>query len=729
MGWFERQIEQRKNLDQELLEDSFYCITGAVMGQGSASRLSDDRIVTKRTIDEIVKYFHFKPVDIPSSITEREEQIDYCMRPHGILSRKIVLSDGWYHHAFGPILAYRTDNGEPVALFPDKVAGYYYTDRETRQRVKINKKTMDMLEPEALCFYKPLPQKKLKITDLILFMKQCITINDWVMVILSTLAVTLIGMIGPKLVKVLTGPALSDGSGRMLIGVAVFMIASTLANLMFSAVNGMMKARLTIKTSMYVESAMMMRLMSMSPNFFRKYSAGELATRSESVNVLCDLMIGVFLGTSLTSIASLLYIFQIFTFARGLVIPSLIIILVTVAFSMITVAVEVRISKKYMVLTAAGNGLSYSIISGIQKIKLSGAEKRFFARWLSRYSKGVELIYSPPMFIRINVVITTAIGLISTIVLYYLSITNGLDQSDYYAFSTAYGLVMGAFTALSNVALSIGKIRPTLEMAEPFLQSEPEVPDNREVVTELSGGIELDKVSFRYDKEMPFVLHDMTLRINPGEYVGVVGRTGCGKSTLIRLLLGFEKAEKGAVYYDGKDINRLDIGSLRRRIGTVLQSGGLFQGDIYSNIVISAPQLTMDEAWEAAEIAGIADDIREMPMGMNTVISEGGGGISGGQKQRIMIARAVAPKPKILIFDEATSALDNKTQKQVSDALDAMGCTRIVVAHRLSTIRHCDRIVVLDEGKIVENGTYEELIAQGGLFSKLVEQQRLDKED
>jgi ABC-type bacteriocin/lantibiotic exporter with double-glycine peptidase domain len=194
----------------------------------------------------------------------------------------------------------------------------------------------------------------------------------------------------------------------------------------------------------------------------------------------------------------------------------------------------------------------------------------------------------------------------------------------------------------------------------------------------------------------------------------------------MRLLLGFEKPEKGAVYYDGKDLSSLDLCSLRRNIGSVIQSGGLFQGDIFSNIVISAPHLTLDDAWEAAEIAGIADDIRAMPMGMQTIISEGQGGISGGQKQRLMIARAVAPKPKILMFDEATSALDNKTQRQVSEALDKMGCTRIVIAHRLSTIRHCDRILVLDGGEVIEEGSYEQLIGKGGYFAELVKRQRLD---
>ena len=214
--------------------------------------------------------------------------------------------------------------------------------------------------------------------------------------------------------------------------------------------------------------------------------------------------------------------------------------------------------------------------------------------------------------------------------------------------------------------------------------------------------------------------------INAGEYIAIVGATGCGKTTLMRLLLGFESPQKGAIYYDGKDLSKLDLQSLRRRIGTVMQGSGLFHGSIYSNIMVSTPHRILEDAWEAAEIAGIADDIRAMPMGMNTVISEGQGGISGGQKQRIMIARAVASKPNILMFDEATSALDNRIQKQISEALYGLGCTRIVIAHRLSTIKNCDRILVFDKGRIAEEGTYNELIEKNGIFAELVERQRVD---
>ena len=224
------------------------------------------------------------------------------------------------------------------------------------------------------------------------------------------------------------------------------------------------------------------------------------------------------------------------------------------------------------------------------------------------------------------------------------------------------------------------------------------------------------------------MLDNVSLKISPGEYVAIVGTTGCGKSTLLRLMLGFEKPTSGSVFYDEQDLASVDARSVRRNVGVVMQNGDLFAGDMFSNITIMNPRASVEDAWEAAELAGIADDIRKMPMGMQTLISEGGGGVSGGQRQRLLIARAVCGKPRVLMLDEATSALDNVTQRHVSDALAALDCTRIVIAHRLSTIRDADRIVMLDGGHIVEDGTYDELVSQGGKFADLVRRQMLDKD-
>jgi NHLM bacteriocin system ABC transporter ATP-binding protein len=533
----------------------------------------------------------------------------------------------------------------------------------------------------------------------------------------------------PRITKTLTGPILSAGKADALIGIAVAMVCISLSSQLFSSVKGMLQARMNAKMSLGVQAAMMMRLLNLPASFFRKYSPGELKSRSMSVSQLCSLLLEVILGAGLTSVTSLLYVGQIFRFAPTLVLPSLCIILVTVGFSALTTFAQIRVNKMHMEHSAKESGMSYSLITGVQKIKLAGAEKRVFAKWLDLYAEGAELTYNPPAFLKLNPVFSTAISAASNIVMVLLAVKSGIGQSSYFAFTAAYGMLMGAFMSVSGTALSAAQIRPILEMAEPFLKTEPETAEDKEIVTGLSGSVEIDHVSFRYSADGPYILNDLSLKIRSGEYVAVVGKTGCGKSTLVRLLLGFEKPETGAVFYDGKNIETLDLPSLRRKIGTVMQDAGLFQGDIYSNIVITAPELTLDEAWEAAEKAGIADDIRAMPMGMSTFVSEGQGGISGGQRQRLMIARAIAPKPKFLIFDEATSALDNRTQKQVSEALDKMGCTRLVIAHRLSTIRHCDRILVLDGGRIIEDGTYDELIEQNGFFAELVERQRLNTDE
>ena len=726
MQWYKNQVEERRRADQQRLEDSFAKISGVVLGQRIAEKISDQRFVAQSAIDEILKYWHCKPSELPEGITGAAEQLDYSLRPHGLMRRDIKLTEGWYRDAFGPILAFTKEGGVPVALLPGAMSGYRYADPETGKRTKVNRKNAALFDEEAVCFYYPLPRKKLGIGDLLLYMWRCVSPSDLVLLAGATLAVTLVGLLLPGIIRALTGPVLSSGRANALVGIAISAICISLSSQLLGSIRELIRSRLDTKTTLGVESSIMMRLLSLPAGFFRKYSPGELKSRAMSVNQLCSILLGMLLGTGLTSLSSLLYVTQIFSFAPALVVPSLLIVMVTVGYSVVSSLARIRVSKRQMECDAKESGMSYGIISGVQKIKLAGAEKRAFAKWLDLYADQAAIQYNPPTFLKLNSVISTGIGLFSNIVLYELAMKTGISPSGYYAFTAAYGMMLGAFMSLLGVAIQAAQVRPILEMAEPFLKTEPETAEGKEIVTRLTGGIELDHVSFRYDEAAPYVLNDLSLKIHPGEYVAVVGRTGCGKSTLVRLLLGFEKPGKGAVYYDGRDISSLDLPSLRRRIGTVTQDAGLMQGSIYSNIAITAPGLSMEAAWEAAETAGIADDIRAMPMGMRTLISEGHGGISGGQRQRLMIARAVAPKPKVLIFDEATSALDNRTQRQVSEALDRMGCTRLVIAHRLSTIRRCDRILVLDGGKIVEDGTYEELIGRGGFFADLMERQQAD---
>lgn len=726
MGWFDEQIRDRRQYDDEAFSEAFANMASAVMGRRISAAVSDDRRAAKSAIDDILKYCGVKSREVPDSITDVNEQLEYLLRPYGIMRRTVRLEDGWYRDAIGVMLGSFRESGKAVALIPGGLSGYIYYDPETGRRKRIGRKEQHLFGEEAVVFYKPFPLKKLSLSALTGYIVRTLSASDYIMIALATLALSLLGMLSPVISKLLFAQVLPSGSVRLLMAMAVFSVCVSVSMLLVSAVRDMLLARIETKLSISVDAAAMMRIMSLPADFFRSYSAGELANRVSQIGVLCRMLVSTVLSTGFTSLFSLIYISQIFAYAPALVAPALVVILATVVLSLLSSLVQMKVSARQMELSGKESGMTYALISGIQKIKLAGAEKRAFARWGDLYAESARLAYDPPVFLKLNSVISLAISLTGTIVMYYMAVRSGVSVADYYAFSTAYGMVSGAFMSLAGIALSAAQIKPILAAVRPFFDEVPEISDGKQVLTRLSGGIELSHVSFRYSDDMPLVIDDLSLKIRPGQYVAIVGKTGCGKSTLLRLLLGFEKPQKGAVYYDGRDLEKIDLRSLRRRIGVVTQNGKLFQGDIYSNIVISAPWLTQQDAWEAAELAGIAEDIRKMPMGMNTVISEGSGGISGGQKQRLMIARAIAPKPRVLMFDEATSALDNVTQKKVSDALEQLKCTRIVIAHRLSTIRQCDRIIVLDNGKIAEDGTYDELIAADGVFAGLVARQRLD---
>lgn len=726
MGWFDEQIKDRKRNDDDAFAEAFANMASAITGKRIEASLNNDRTVTKDAIDEILKYYHVKSREVPDGISDMNEQLEYLMRPYGIMRRTVKLEEGWYRDAAGAMLGVLAESGRVVALIPTGLSGYSYFDWETGKRRRINRKNQHLFEEEAIAFYKPFPLKKISLPSLAAYIARTLSVSDYVMIGLATLALSLIGMISPLITKLLFDRVLLSGNVRLLIAIAFFSVSVSVSTLLISAVKNMITARIETKLNISIEAATMMRIMSLPADFFKQYSSGELSSRASQVGALCKMLASTVLSTGLTSIFSLVYISQIFAYAPMLVVPALLIILATVVFSVVSSLVQMKLSTRLMELSGKESGMTYSLITGIQKIKLAGAEKRAFARWGNLYAQSAKLEYGPPAFIELNSVIALAISLVGTLVMYTMAVKSGISVADYYAFTTAYGMVSGAFSALAGIALNVAQIKPMLTMVKPFFDAVPEVSDGKQVLTRLSGGIEMNNVSFRYSENMPLIIDNLSLKIRPGQYVAIVGKTGCGKSTLMRLLLGFEHPQKGAIYYDGKDLERIDLRSLRRRVGVVMQSGKLFQGDIYSNIVISAPWLSQDEAWEAAELAGIADDIRMMPMGMNTIISEGSGGISGGQRQRLMIARAVAPKPKILMFDEATSALDNLTQKKVSESLDALKCTRIVIAHRLSTIKQCDRIIVLDHGKIIEDGKYDELIAKNGFFAELVARQRLD---
>ncbi|WHH58782.1 NHLP bacteriocin export ABC transporter permease/ATPase subunit [Petroclostridium sp. X23] len=718
---FESQLKQRMDNDRRAMKNAYEDLI-TILGEGEHRGTSAQKEAVHGAIESIFTSLGLKCPNVPMEADGLNEQLEYMMRPSGVMRRRVELKGRWWEDALGPMLASLND-GNVIAVLPSHLRGYEYIDSQTGKRIRVNEQTAKGINVDAFCFYRPLPQKKLSLLDLGLYIFRCITINDIILVLGASLLVSLLGMFTPFINKQIYDNVIPSGTKNDILPIGGLLVGAAIGSALFGVTRSIILTRFRNKINMSVQSAAMMRVFSLPATFFKDYSAGELSSRVMSINQLCTMLSDTLLTSGLSALFSFVYIFQMYNYASDLVAPGLMIVFAMLIFSITMTFLQLSISRKQMKLSAKLSGLIFGLFGGIQKIKLAGAEKRAFAKWAASYKESGRLTYSPPFILRINSALSGALSLGGSLILYYFAAVNKIAISDYIAFNTAYGSVSGAIMSLSGVAMTAANIKPLLEMVKPILEEVPEVDESKKMVTSLSGDIEVSNLTFRYTKEGPTVLNNVSLKIKPGEYVAVVGRTGCGKSTLMRLLLGFEKPESGAVYYDGEDLEGLDVRSVRQCIGVALQNGKLFSGDIYSNIIITAPWKTLNDAWEAARMAGVEEDIKAMPMGMHTMISEGSGGISGGQRQRMLIARAIISKPKILYFDEATSALDNITQKHVADSIANLNCTRLVIAHRLSTIKNCDRIIVLDKGEIVEEGRFEELMEKRGLFFEFASRQ------
>lgn len=728
MGWFDSQVKERLQYDAGEMQKSYAKLAGVV---GKKEKIDygqlEEEGQAKDALTKICKYYRIEKTEIPENIVEIHEQIQYLFEPSGVMWRHMRLRGKWWKDSMGPILG-ETKEGRPVALIPKAFSGYRYFDYESGKELKVDATINEMLKEDAICFYRPLPQKELTGKDLILFLLGNIGMDDKLLLGFAALGVTLLGLITPAANTLIFSHIIPAGQMSMVLSVAFLLFGAAISTFLMNITKTLVQTKIETKMSVILESAVMGRVINMPVQFFKNYNSGDLANRVRALESICSILANGVLGMGLMAVFSLSYILQIIQISPQLAGTAFLVILIQLIIAFLGAWGQIRVLRKKIRASSKVEGVVFALYSGIQKIKMSGSEKRAFVKWAGVYHNEADADYNPPMLVKIQKAVSPAVALFGTLLIYWVSVKSAITVANYVAFNVAYGMVSTAILSLVATVSTVAMIKPILELAQPILDTPPEISENKEIVKSVSGTIELNQVSFRYQEDTPLIIDDLSLKINRGQYVAIVGTTGCGKSTLMRLMLGFEKPDTGAVYYDGRDIQKVDLKSLRRQIGVVMQNGKLFSGEIFANITISAPWLALQDAWDAAEKAGIAQDIREMPMGMFTMIGEGAGGISGGQRQRLMIARAIAPKPKILMLDEATSALDNITQRQVSDALAELKSTRIVIAHRLSTIKACDRIIVLDKGRIIEDGTYEELNAKGGFFSELVKRQQLKSE-
>ena len=496
---------------------------------------------------------------------------------------------------------------------------------------------------------------------------------------------------------------------------------------LFTVVRGIAIVRIESRTAAAIQAAVWDRLIALPLPFFRDYSAGELATRAMGVEEIRRVMTGAVLTGLLAGVFSLANLALLFWYDPVLGAVGAGLIVVSLLVSITVGVLQLHGQRGILELRSRISGMMLQFLTGIAKLKLAGAEPQAFSLWARAFGEQRDRqFHNRALGVRLAV-FNAAYPVLCSILLFTLAggrlgSASALGTGEFLGFVAAFGLCLGAVLSTSTAVLQALGAVPLYEQVKPILRTSPEVRPGKDDPGELSGAIELQHVSFRYAADGPQVLRDVSVRIEPGEFVAFVGPSGSGKSTLFRLLLGFETPEVGSVSFDEQDLGGLDVEAVRRQMGVVLQSGRVMAGDLFTNIAGSSAA-TLDDAWEAARMAGLDDDVRRMPMGMHTMVSDGGGTLSGGQRQRLMIARAIVNRPRILLMDEATSALDNRTQAIVSASLDGLRATRVVIAHRLSTIQRADRIHVLVAGAIVESGTFDELMARDGVFASMARRQ------
>jgi NHLM bacteriocin system ABC transporter ATP-binding protein len=654
-------------------------------------------------------------------------------RASAVGSRRVVLSPGWWSRDNGPLLGFMSAEGAteeaastPVALLSSGTGRYTLVNPLTAERTPVDEDVAARLEPFGYQFYRSLPARRLTVRDLWRF----VTFRSWgdlrILVLMGALGAAL-GILLPILTGVVFDQVIPSADRSQLLSVFVALAVSALAAASFEVTRSLAVIRLHTRVSADLQMAVLDRMVRLPLPFFRRFTAGDLALRAAGIGSIGNALSGATISSLLSAVVSAGSYVLLFVYSPALALLATLLLAVNAAFTVGVASVSLRFARKQQEANGKLAGLVLQLLTGVAKLRVSGSEARAFARWAAEFRRQREMAFQVGRFDNVVQVFNSVLAIASTLAVYwaYTALSDsagGLTTGRFLAFNAAFGIFMGAGLSVTSTAIGLLALVPTWERARPILEEEPEADPARPDPGEITGRIEVSHLTFRYAKDGPVILHDVSLQADPGEFVALVGPSGAGKSTLLRVLLAFDLPETSSVYYDGHDLATVDVTALRRQIGVVLQSSKLTAGDIYTNIV-GAAALPMEEAWEAARMAGLEDDLREMPMGLHTVVSEGGGTLSGGQRQRLLIARALVHRPRVLFFDEATSALDNRTQKIVSESIAQLHATRVVIAHRLSTIRHADRIYVMDQGRVVQVGTFDHLISRPGLFAELAARQ------
>ncbi|GGS13925.1 NHLP family bacteriocin export ABC transporter permease/ATPase subunit [Streptomyces aureoverticillatus] len=657
------------------------------------------------------------------AVSDRIDPVEQIAVASRVRTRAVRLDGRWWRENAGPLVGHRAASGAPVALLWRR-GGYESVHPTSGRRTRVDQTNAEEFEPQAVMFYRPLPEGALTPWRLARFSLRG-TGGDVRNLALATLATVAIGALVPIATGQVLGVFVPNGEKSLIVQVSLAVMITSIVSAAFMLLQNLTVLRMEGRMESTLQPAVWDRLLRLPTRFFAARSTGELASAAMGVGAIRRVLSGIGPVALQAGSIGAMNVLLLLLYSVPLALAALAMLAVIAAVFLLLGLWELRWQRRLVELGNKLNNQAFQTLRGLPKLRVAGAESFAYAAWAGEFARSRELQQRAGRIKNITTVLNAVYLPLCTLIMFMMlagPARGSLTAGEFLTFSTAVTMLLTAVTQLTGALISAASVLPMFEQIKPVLDEAPEVRTGSTQPGELQGGIEARGLSFRYTDDGPLVLDDVSLAIRPGEFVAVVGPSGCGKSTLLRLLIGFDEPVSGSVLYDGQDLSALDQSAVRRQCGVVLQNAQPLTGSIL-DCICGAESFTQEEAWEAAAMAGLAEDIKRMPMGLHTMIS-GGGAVSGGQRQRLMIAQALIRRPRVLFFDEATSALDNETQRTVMDSTRALNATRVVIAHRLSTVMDADRVVVMSEGRIVQQGPPAQLLADtGGRLHELVRRQ------
>ncbi|MER6995627.1 NHLP bacteriocin export ABC transporter permease/ATPase subunit [Streptomyces sp. NPDC000410] len=657
------------------------------------------------------------------AVDERITPVERVAVASRIRTRDIRLDGAWWRENSGPLVGHRAASGAPVALLWRR-GGYEAVNPSSGRRSRIDEDTAEEFEPRAVMFYRPLPERPMSAWRLLRFSLHG-TRPDVRNLVIAGLVTVALGALVPIATGQVLGVYVPNAETGLIVQVSLAVMVTGIVSAAFMLLQNLTILRMEGRIESTLQPAVWDRLLRLPTRFFAERSTGELASAAMGISSIRRLLSGVGPVVVQASTVGAMNIVLLLAYSVPLTLAAIgMLIVIGVVFLSLGLW-QLRWQRRLVELGNKLNNQAFQTLRGLPKLRVAAAESFAYAAWAGQFARSRELQRRAGRIRNATTVLDAVYLPLCSLIMFMLlagPARGSLTAGEFLTFHTAVTMMLASVTQLTGALVSAAAVLPMFEQIKPVLQELPEVRGISTQPGALSGAIEARKVSFRYTDDGPLVLDDVSLTIRPGEFVAIVGSSGCGKSTLLRLLIGFDKPASGSVLYDGQDLAALDQAAVRRQCGVVLQNAQPLTGSIL-DCICGAEVFSQEEAWEAAEMAGLAEDIRRMPMGMHTMIA-GGGAISGGQRQRLMIAQALVRRPRVLFFDEATSALDNATQRTVIESTRSLRATRIVIAHRLSTVMDADRVIVMSDGRVVQEGPPAQLLADaGGQLHELVRRQ------